>query len=358
MLSDVKSTFISIIIITKNNADTIEKCITSLINQDYQKSKYEIIFVDGRSNDGTDTIIGQYLSSVKEPTIKLFYEDVGKMGYARNIGIEKAVGEILCFIDGDAYPEAIWMTKISDIYEKQPNTDVVGGIDILSTENKVANVINARGKAERAYGGKAVTKLRTVNLAIRKRILVESGGFDPSLSHFDEAELISRIYIKHRVSSIVFDPDIVVYHDKARSSPELRIKKQFKKSIIGVPVLFRSHMFRVALANPLSPVGTSLQFVFASIIFYLSVFFSLLGILNYILIPLLIIIYLIILSIYTLTFKTHNIRTTLNIFFILILDSLSRFGGSCIGLIQFFFTILFKSLFLPLYKGMRLSHVQ
>ena len=46
---------VSIIIPTKNNGDTLEKCLVSILNLDYpeDEDKYEVIIVDGHSTDGT-----------------------------------------------------------------------------------------------------------------------------------------------------------------------------------------------------------------------------------------------------------------------------------------------------------------
>jgi len=45
--------FISIVVPVRNEERHIMKCLSSLINQDYQGSNYEILIVDGMSEDGT-----------------------------------------------------------------------------------------------------------------------------------------------------------------------------------------------------------------------------------------------------------------------------------------------------------------
>ena len=53
---------ISIITVVKNSASTIEKCIESVVNQNYDKIEY--IVIDGNSNDGTKEILKKYKDKI------------------------------------------------------------------------------------------------------------------------------------------------------------------------------------------------------------------------------------------------------------------------------------------------------
>ena len=59
----MKNPKISIITVVKNNSDTIEKNIQSLINQSYKN--YEHIIIDGASDDGTVDIVKRYQDNIK-----------------------------------------------------------------------------------------------------------------------------------------------------------------------------------------------------------------------------------------------------------------------------------------------------
>ena len=95
-----------------------------------RNSSREILFVDGHSSDHTDDIIKKY-SEVSLPTVKLVYENVGTMGYARNVGIEHSKGEVVAFTDGDAYPTKNWLESIVKVFSENDGQIVVGGMDIL-----------------------------------------------------------------------------------------------------------------------------------------------------------------------------------------------------------------------------------
>lgn len=86
----------SIIIPNYNKEKYIQKCLDSIFNQDIEKSKYEVIVIDDGSTDNSIKIINSY-------DIKLFQTFRSGAGGARNLGIERASGEYIIFLDSDDY---------------------------------------------------------------------------------------------------------------------------------------------------------------------------------------------------------------------------------------------------------------
>ena len=85
----MKNLKISIITVVKNNKDTIEKNILSLINQNYKN--YEHIIIDGGSEDGTIDVIKKYRDD-----IKYFISEKDNGIYdAMNKGIDRVEGDII-----------------------------------------------------------------------------------------------------------------------------------------------------------------------------------------------------------------------------------------------------------------------
>ena len=52
--------FVSVLLVTRNEKNYIERSLMSLINQTYPKDKYEIIIADGKSEDGTLMLLGNF----------------------------------------------------------------------------------------------------------------------------------------------------------------------------------------------------------------------------------------------------------------------------------------------------------
>lgn len=94
---------VSIVIPSYNCLDYLPKAIGSVLQQTHQD--IELIIIDDNSNDGTST----YLASIQDHRIvKLSTLGVGAP-QARNLGIEKATGEFIAFLDADDFwfPEKI-----------------------------------------------------------------------------------------------------------------------------------------------------------------------------------------------------------------------------------------------------------
>jgi len=87
---------VSIILPTYNRADLIVETIASILNQTYQR--WELIIIDDGSEDNTEEIVTQ----IKDERIQFHKAGrIGIVGKIKNIGIEKATGELLAFIDSD-----------------------------------------------------------------------------------------------------------------------------------------------------------------------------------------------------------------------------------------------------------------
>ena len=88
---------ISVIIPVYNTAQYLPRCLDSIIANDYQK--LEIICINDGSSDNSLSIIKEY----EEKDNRIVVIDSPHVGVskARNIGLDKASGEFICFIDSD-----------------------------------------------------------------------------------------------------------------------------------------------------------------------------------------------------------------------------------------------------------------
>ena len=83
----MKNFKISIITVVKNDVQNIEKTIKSLLNQSYKN--FEHIIIDGKSTDGTLSIIKKYKN------IKLVSKKDKNLWEAMNSGIKHSKGDII-----------------------------------------------------------------------------------------------------------------------------------------------------------------------------------------------------------------------------------------------------------------------
>lgn len=89
---------ISVIIPTYNRAQYLEKTIMSVINQTYKN--VEAVIIDDGSNDNTNLLVEKLMQKYEE-RIQYYYQSNRGVAYARNVGIQKARGEFISFLDSD-----------------------------------------------------------------------------------------------------------------------------------------------------------------------------------------------------------------------------------------------------------------
>ena len=113
---------VSIIVPVYNVERYLRRCLDSLVDQTLQE--IEIIVVNDASPDGSDSIMHEYEKRYPEK-VKCIYSQYNRFqGGARNIGIEKAHGEFLMFVDADDYVDIT-------ICEKLYNAAIEGQYDTV-----------------------------------------------------------------------------------------------------------------------------------------------------------------------------------------------------------------------------------
>jgi glycosyltransferase involved in cell wall biosynthesis len=89
---------VSVIVPTYNREKTISRTIDSVLEQTYKN--FELIIVDDASTDNTESIVKNYQKQYKE-IIYIKYNQNKGANFARNLGIKKARGEYINFLDSD-----------------------------------------------------------------------------------------------------------------------------------------------------------------------------------------------------------------------------------------------------------------
>lgn len=112
---------VSVIVPVYNVAHYLARCLDSLISQTL--SDLEIVIVDDGSTDDSAKIIADYAQRYGDK-IRVFSKENGGQGSARNLGIRKAVGEYIGFVDADDYVDS---NMFEAMYRaaKQSNADMV-----------------------------------------------------------------------------------------------------------------------------------------------------------------------------------------------------------------------------------------
>ena len=102
---------ISVIIPVFNVSGYLARCVESVCNQTYKD--IEIILVDDGSTDNSLDICNQMQK--KYSTIRVFHKENGGLSSARNMGLDNARGEYICFIDSDDWIEPDFCSYLVDM---------------------------------------------------------------------------------------------------------------------------------------------------------------------------------------------------------------------------------------------------
>ena len=111
---------VSIIVPVYNVEKYIDKCVRSLLKQDY--GNIEVILVDDGSPDKSGYIIDRLKE--EDNRIVVIHQENHGVSSARNAGMAVASGEYITFVDGDDWVDANYVTYFVDLLEKS-SCDVV-----------------------------------------------------------------------------------------------------------------------------------------------------------------------------------------------------------------------------------------
>lgn len=122
---------VTVIIPVYNSEKTLRKCVDSILYMSFKD--IELILVDDGSSDFSPTICDDY--AAKDSRVRTFHKENGGVSSARNLGLDKAQGKWVAFIDSDDYVTDGYLDGVvghdEDIlfkgYKKFDNNGIVGG---------------------------------------------------------------------------------------------------------------------------------------------------------------------------------------------------------------------------------------
>jgi GT2 family glycosyltransferase len=200
---------ISVIVCTYNGSATLHDCLDGLGKLQYPH--YEVILVDDGSHDQSAAIAREFGARV------ISTENRG-LSAARNTGLEAATGEIVVYIDDDAYPDPDWLTYLAATFRRASHAAVGGPNLAPATDGSIAEcVVNAPGGPVHVLLSDTVAEhIPGCNMAFRKECLQAIGGFDTQFrAAGDDVDVCWRI--QQRGWTIGFSPAAMVWHHRRNS---------------------------------------------------------------------------------------------------------------------------------------------
>jgi len=207
---------VSIIIAVKTWQKNLEECVDKCLGLDCPE--FEIIILP-------DADIGVIPALVKQGKVAIRVLPTGPVSPAkkRDLAMDYARGEILAFIDDDAYPREDWLKKgVSDFSDS--GIAAVGGPAITpesdSLKQRASGIVYSSPLVSGKYVYRYLSKARrevddypSCNFLIRKTIMQELSGFNTNFWPGEDTKLCLEI-TKKLGKKIIYDPEVVVYHHR------------------------------------------------------------------------------------------------------------------------------------------------
>lgn len=128
---------ISVVVPIYNVEKYLNKCVDSLLNQDY--TNLEIILVDDGSTDNSSKIADEYKE--KNKNIKVIHKENGGLSSARNTGLKEAIGKYIIFIDSDDWIDTKMISTLFNlIKENDADISICGFLRTSGSDNDFKDI--------------------------------------------------------------------------------------------------------------------------------------------------------------------------------------------------------------------------
>lgn len=215
---------VSVIIPVKEINNYIRESISHILSQNYKN--FEIIVLPDKEKE-----------EVFEKTRIISTGHVGP-AEKRDIGAKEAGGEILAFLDDDAYPRNDWLSNALLNFE-DGNIAMVCGPGVTPDSDSIVKKASGAVYTSFLGGGnlshrywpkkkKYVEDFPSVNMLIRKKDFEKVGGFSTSFWPGEDTKLCLDIIKTGK--KILYDPEVFVWHHR-RANIKEHLKQVFNYSV-------------------------------------------------------------------------------------------------------------------------------
>ena len=222
----------------------MRSALESVLGQQADGVRFEVIVVDNNSTDETKQVVDSF---VRRGHSNLRYVFEGRQGlsYARNAAIAVAGSPLVAFTDDDIRVAPDWVSTIKRVFDEHPEAAWVGGKVLpcwpsapprwLTGDDWGPLALADHGDLPFYTSDRRQTCLVGANLAVRRDVLAQCGGFAPrlqrvkdSIGSMEDHELQMRLWRANRKGLYV--PELVVFSDVAA---DRLLKKYYRRWHFG-----------------------------------------------------------------------------------------------------------------------------
>ena len=220
---------ISIIVPCYNQAQYLDECLQSVLDQTFQD--WECIIIDDGSPDNTEEIAKKWTQ--KDSRFIYFKKENGGVSSARNFGIEKAKGDWILPLDGD--------DKIAENYLKLASEKLEQGFDVVYCLAKYFGERNENFVLQEHIFENLLRENTLFCSALFKKENLKNLRYDVNLIHgFEDWEFWISLLSNENLKVFRLDETLFYYRIKEVSRNN-DIKKDFEKDLAAKRYIFNKH---------------------------------------------------------------------------------------------------------------------
>jgi succinoglycan biosynthesis protein ExoA len=193
--------FISVIVPVRNEALFIEKTLRQLLDQDYDRARFEVLVADGQSTDGTQDLVRGL--AAEHPQVRLLANSKRWSSAGRNVAVRAARGALIVVVDGHCdLNNPGYLRNLADAFARS-GADCVGRpqpLDISQATPLQRAIAAARASrlghnpASYIYSSlECFVRPQSVAVAYRREVFEKIGLFDEAFDACEDVEFNHRL---------------------------------------------------------------------------------------------------------------------------------------------------------------------
>ena len=227
---------VSVVIPTYNRCELLRGAVLSVLQQNAERSTFEIVVVDNNSSDDTKAVVESLIGS-DSGNVSYVQEHQQGNAHARNTGIQHSRGSIIAFMDDDVVVGNTWIRTLKAAFDQDQDLSFVGGRILprwsepppswLTAEHWSPLALIDYGPEQLTIEGQTPPGLLTANIALRRKVFQEVGTFSPALQRvkngigsMEDHEFLLRVcrsgkkgkYLPDLIATALVEPERLTKH--------------------------------------------------------------------------------------------------------------------------------------------------
>jgi len=214
---------VSLIIATRDRCQRLVRCLDAVRLITFDRS-WELIIVDNGSIDETASVVRDFIDNANITATYAFEPRRGK-SHALNTALGIARGQILAFTDDDCYPTPDILRRAWLAFDDPSVGYLMGRVLLHDPTDLPISIIDSA--IPFTFPGRSFVPVGSVagaNMAFRKQVLLDIGGFDPLLGPGSSLNAAEDVDAVARASAMNWKgrycPDVVVRHHHGRKASD------------------------------------------------------------------------------------------------------------------------------------------